>query len=382
MAHTWPLASAPARLSRNDNADALLNEWIVAWVEHQGGRDPLHLVDANIFYPEHGTLAYSEYLLVPAALGAPLRAAGASPVLVYNLLVLVGLALTGWVGWLLITQWTGDPWAGVVGGIVLAFNAHTLTRLPQLQALHMEFLPFALLAFDRILEDKSRALPYTALFVALQGLTSYYGLILTLVALVVGWSVRFERRQIPPVLIAATISVVLMSPMLIWYARVGQVRPLDEVAAYSASARDYLATPARVHYETWSARFFGGTTALFPGIVALALTGVAIVSGAAVRDRRARMALAFGLAGFALSFGPSLPGYALLYRFIIPLQGIRNAARFGYLATAACAVLAGFGVAWLRRQWSGKRWMPALMIGLVVAANVDAFSGPIEYVEC
>nr|MBA3885268.1 hypothetical protein [Acidobacteriota bacterium] len=33
--HTWPLASAPGTLSRHDNADALLNEWAVAWVAHQ-----------------------------------------------------------------------------------------------------------------------------------------------------------------------------------------------------------------------------------------------------------------------------------------------------------------------------------------------------------
>src|SRR5262249_48930284 len=33
IVHTWPLATAPARLSRNDNADTMLNEWILAWVE-------------------------------------------------------------------------------------------------------------------------------------------------------------------------------------------------------------------------------------------------------------------------------------------------------------------------------------------------------------
>src|SRR5690349_10167566 len=50
--HTWPLATAPGRLSRNDNADTILNEWTMAWVAHQLPRHPLHLFDANIFYPE------------------------------------------------------------------------------------------------------------------------------------------------------------------------------------------------------------------------------------------------------------------------------------------------------------------------------------------
>jgi hypothetical protein len=41
--HTWPLAAGPGTLSRHDNADAMLNEWIVAWVAHQVPRAPLHL---------------------------------------------------------------------------------------------------------------------------------------------------------------------------------------------------------------------------------------------------------------------------------------------------------------------------------------------------
>ena len=51
VVHTWPLASAPGRLSRDDNADTLLNQWIISWVAHQASHDPLHLIDANIFYP-------------------------------------------------------------------------------------------------------------------------------------------------------------------------------------------------------------------------------------------------------------------------------------------------------------------------------------------
>jgi hypothetical protein len=381
--HTWPLATDPAHLSRNDNADAVLNEWIVAWVGHEAPRRPAGVLDGNMFYPERRTLAYSEYLAVPAALGAPVQALGGSPVLVYNLLILAGMTLTGWAGWLLITRWTGDPWAGAFAGIIMAFNAHTLTRLPQLQALHVWFLPLALLALDRLLDRGAPFKPAMglALVVALQGLTSYYSLILTVTALGVGWLVRFERRHVASVLTAAALALVVLAPALLPYAQLGQVRPLDEIAAYSAAARDYLATPARVHFDTWSARYFGGTTALFPGLIALALGAVALASGVAFRDKRARMALAFGVAGFALSFGPALPGYAVLYRVLIPLQGIRNAARFGYLTTVALAILSGFAVAWIRARWRDARWMPALVGLLLVATNVDAFSGPIEYVQ-
>ena len=389
VVHTWPLATAPARLSRNDNADAVLNEWIVAWVAHQAPSDPRHLFDANIFFPERKTLAYSECLLVPSAMGAPALWLGASPVLVYNLLLLAGLTLTGWASCLLVWRWTDDLAAGLVSGVLVAFNAHTLTRLSQLQAFHLEFLPLALLTLDALLTaPRLRHALWLGLWFALQSLSSYYSMIFTTMALVVGGLVRPEdwwgaraRRLLPLVGLAAGFALVLVVPFLLPYTRLGQVRELEEVASYSAAWRDYLATPARVHYGLWSQRFFGGTTSLFPGVTSLALSLVALAGGTLAADRRARMALAFGVAGMALSFGPSMPGYALLYRLLPPLQGIRNAARFGYLAILACAILSGFAVAAIRARWRGARWTPAFVALVFIGANLDAFSGPIAYVD-
>ena len=70
--HTWPLASELGTLSRHDNADAVLNEWIVAWTAHVLPREPWRLFDAPIFYPEPNTLAFSEHLIVQSLMGAPL----------------------------------------------------------------------------------------------------------------------------------------------------------------------------------------------------------------------------------------------------------------------------------------------------------------------
>jgi len=365
----------------------MLNEWIVAWVDHQAAVDPAHLANANIFFPERDTLAYSEYLLVPAALGAPVRWLGGSAVLEYNLLVILGLALTGFAGFLLIARWTRDVAAGIVGGVILAFNAHTLTRLPQLQALHVEFIPLSLIALDCLLEHAG-AVVALAVCVVLQGLTSYYALVLTVTALAAGWLVRVEdwrsdrvRLNIRRVLIAAALALAILIPAFLPYIRLGHFRTLDEAARYSASLKDYLATPARIHYGTWSAKFFGDPTALFPGVTAIVLSLIAIATGTVIRNPRARMALAIGIAGVILSFGPSVPGEALLYRLIVPLEGIRNMARFGYLATVAMAILAGFGIAWMRSRWPSARWMPIAIGALFLFANLDAFSAPIEYVD-
>src|SRR5262249_19090067 len=141
VVHTWPLATAPGRLSRNDTADTVHHEWILAWDAHQLSHDPRHLFDANIFYPEPDTLAYSDHLIVQGVIAAPLFWLGASPVLAYNLLLMAGLALTAWTTSLVMTRWTGSRVAGLFSGSLMAFNAMTLTRLAEIQDQHFEFFP-------------------------------------------------------------------------------------------------------------------------------------------------------------------------------------------------------------------------------------------------
>ena len=45
----------------------------------------------------------------------------------------------------------GDRLAALVAGSLFAFNTHTLTRLPHVQALHAYGLPLALLFADRLI---------------------------------------------------------------------------------------------------------------------------------------------------------------------------------------------------------------------------------------
>ncbi len=135
---------------------------------------------------------------------------------------------------------------------------------------------------------------------------------------------------------------------------------------------------ADLHYAWWSHRFYTGADPLFPGVVPLALALVAVGSGLAWRDRRARMLLVAGLVGGALSFGPSFPPYVWLYHALPVFQGIRGPARFGYVAILAVGVLAGFGLAFLRRRWAGgSRASSVLAVGAAVAialVNVEAFT--------
>jgi hypothetical protein len=392
--HTWPLVLAPAVLTRYDNADAQLNTWILAWVAHVLPRDPLHLFQANIFFPERDTLAYSEHLLVPALVGAPAAWLGAGPALVHNLVLMAGLTFTGWAVCHVVTRWTGDGWAGVLAGSLAAFNAHTLTRLPHVQAMHVEFLPMALLALDGVLRHaRTRDALRLAGWFTLQALCSGYLLGLAAVAMLAGAAARprewLGRRFVPVagrLALAAGLSVLLLLPLLIPYARAraeqGLTRPVEEVALYSAKPRDYVTTVSRVHFGLWSRRFYEANDALFPGVIAVALAGVAMATGRAWRDARARMLLAIGLLGFALSFGPALPFYRWLHEHVPLLQGIRGAARFGYLALLAIAGLAAFGLAGVRARCraTGRGQLAfGLSLACLAGVHIEALVAPVEY---
>ena len=312
------MAAAPGVWSRNDAPDYVLHEWIMAWVAHQIVADPLHLFDANIFYPDRYTLAYSDHLILQSLMGAPLTWSGGSPVLVHNLVLMAGFVLTGWTTALVVAAWTGSRTAGVLSGSLLAFNSFTLTRLAQMQDLHLEFFAPALFALDRFIvtTQTKDALKLAGWFV-LQALTGTYVMLFTAISLVVAAAARageFLGRRFVPVasraLLAAAVSTVVLTPVLVPYVlasrEVGLSRSLQETAEYAAEWTDYLAAAGRLHFGWWSGRFFKGD-ALFPGVVALLLTMVTLAAGIAFTDRRARMVLAIGLAALTLSFGPSLP---------------------------------------------------------------------------
>jgi hypothetical protein len=59
--------------------------------------------------------------------------------------------------------------------------------------------------------------------------------------------------------------------------------------------------------------------------------------------------VAIGLTGFILSLGLRTPLYSWLYAVFPLMRGLRAAARLGNLFLLAMAILAGFGLAALRR---------------------------------
>ncbi len=380
--HTWPLASAPHRLSLNHNADAQLNTWIISWIAHTLPTHPTTLWQGNIFQPGEQALRFSEPLVVPALAGAPILWLGGSPVLMFNIMLIVGLASTAFAGWWVVTRWTGSPRAGLVAGTLLAFNPHLLTRLPHIQAAHAWGLILTCYFADQALRGRGHWWPLLIIW-PLVAATSLHWLLFSAGAVVLLTLITvIETRNISGVVRLGTATAggaVLALPVLWPHLTNGVRRPLEQVTDFSATLGGYLTSMSRMH-AGWTAPFF--TTDIdvfFPGVVALVLAAAGITT--AWRSGIARQApsrvvwlATLAGAGVVLSLGTGTPLYGWLYEALPPLQGIRAAARFSMWYLLAVAVLAGMAVAWLERQVRPTvvPWLVTLIVAGVTAENLMA----------
>lgn len=360
--HTWPLASAPHRLSLNHNADAQLNAWIVSWIAHVLPTTPAQFWQGNIFQPGEQALTFSEPLVIPAIAGAPVFWLSGSAVLTFNVLLILGLAATAWTGWWVVSRWTSSNGAGLVAGTLLTFNAHLLTRLPHLQAAHAWGLVLVWGAAYALLTSRGRWW-WLSLAVAATAATSLHWLVFAVIGTgLMAVTVWTGWRSLARVAAAGAAGIAIALPVL-WPHIVNTLRrPLEQVADFSATPAGYLASLSHLH-RGWSAPFFTvDTNVFFPGVLALAAAAFGLVTH--WKQPLVRWALALVVVGFVLSLGTATPVYEWAYRAFPPMQGIRAAARFGMLALAGIAVLAAFAVR--RAPW----WAAALMLAGVTVEQL------------
>jgi hypothetical protein len=369
VAHTWPLASAPHRLSLNHNADAQLNAWIVTWIAHVLPTEPSQFWQGNIFQPGEAALTFSEPLVVPALAGAPVFWLTGSAVLTFNLLLLAGLTMTAWTTWRVVAGWTGSSNAGLLAGALITFNAHLLTRLPHLQAAHAWGLLLVWGTAWALLQGKGRWW-WLAGAVTLVAATSLHWLVFAVIGVglmvVTLWP---PRARVVAVVAGGAAGVLAALPVLWPHLTDGVRRPIEQVADFSATPGGYLSSMSWLH-RGWSTNAATVETNLwFPGVVCLVLATVGLVVGWKT-SRLTRWALALVLVGFVLSLGTATPVYEWVYRLFPPVQG-------GLWALVGLALLAAIAVAWLER-----RLRPGMARVLVVAsiglATVEAVHSPIH----
>jgi type II secretory pathway pseudopilin PulG len=380
---TFPFVTQLDRVSRSENSDGQWSIWSVAWVARTLVTDPANLFNANIFYPHRQTLAFSENNLAAGVLAVPIYWASKNPYLTLNVVFLLSMAVSFAGAYYLVRHLTGDRRAAVVSGICFAFCPYVFARTSHIQLLMTGGLPFALLAFHRLLAVPSwRRGVVLGLVIAAQATVSGYYAILT--ALMIGGAVLTvaltrgmwrNARFWGAVAIAAAVTLVFLMPLAAPYFRLqresGFARPLAEAALYSADWRAYLASSAWAH--RWMLEPLGRwKEVLFPGFVATVLGVTGLVIGWRRGGRGRDTAVVYGvLTALAVwvSLGPSGGLYSWLYRAVPVFEWLRAPARFGVLVALGLSVLAGLALSNLVPR-TRRGTLAAAVIALAAAAEL------------
>lgn len=368
-----------------DLADPLLNSWTLAWVIHQLPRSPLHLFDANIFFPESGTLAFSEHLLGVALLVAPVQVVFQQAVATHNVALLLSIALSGYGLFRLVRWLTGSAAAAWVAGSLFAYAPYRLGHLSHLQLQAAGFIPLVFVCLSRYLDEgRPRQALGVAIFVWFTSAScGYYG-IFTWIMLAVAipyellrsGAVRCPRRTVG-LAFALLLSALAYLPLAVPYMRLGRDfgfhRPLERVETGSARPKSYVRSQAPLH------QFLGlpagnPEKSLFPGLTVLILGSIALYK----LNRRSGLYLLLGGFAFWASLGPSAGLYRWLHGLVPGVSGLRVPARFSIYVFFALSVLAGFAVnALLSRR--GSRVRIACAVGLAVAPLAESIHRPLHF---
>jgi hypothetical protein len=350
--------------------DCLLHAWTIAWDQHALATAPCAIADANIFHPERGTLFYSDHLLGPALLTAPLRLVTDDVLLVHNLLTIAAPILDALALYALAFDLTGSVAAAMIGGLVYGFAPlRFVADACQIQMTAAWWLPLALLAGIRAVRGQGARWGVVAgLALLAQGLTGIYLTAFFLpfwaLAHVVWW------RRHPPaaarsgwitLLAAELAAIALLLPTALAY---------RGVQAHLGTERSpFLNAILSLHWEMLAEHVPWVTTLV---LVLLALVRPFDLPGRLRRERALFLTIVAG--ALVLGLGPALPLPAGLgtipgpYRLLVELPGftaLRVPARMLHVALLGASVLAAGGVVVLRTvAWR----RPALVTGLAIVA--------------
>ncbi|HYS52238.1 MAG TPA: hypothetical protein VER58_00570 [Thermoanaerobaculia bacterium] len=355
---TWPL-------TRNLNravaypGDPYINTWILDWDWYATFHRPLHLFDANAFYPARYSLAYSENLYGIALLLFPFRAAGSGPITAHNIAVLLGFAFCGYGAYALGRLMTGSGPAGIVAGIFYEFVPYRFTHLPHVQHIWAGTLPILLAALLWYAQKPTwqRAALFGAAFL-FNGLCNIHWLLFGSVA--VAATIVIVRPRLLPLTVCTAFAILLLAVFLQPYREAADIFGMrwswSETRLFSAMPSDWLISnfhnrlyaPLRnpsVDPERW----------LFPGALSLILGALAFMS----RNRKPLQIAGLWIGiGFFGSLGLHTVFHRFLFRYVPVFQAVRVPARWAAIALVGLAILVAIGTALIAR---GRTWVSVIV---------------------
>lgn len=365
-----------------DLGDPLFSIWRLEWIAHQLRVSPRDVFNANIFFPERLTFTYSDSMLLPGVLVAPLLWLGIDARIVYNILLLAGFLSVALAYFFLCQELTGDVQAAVAAGLIGGLHPYHFEHYSHVELQLFFWIPLALVCLQRWLRcGRCRYAVFLGLVVSAQALSSmYYGLMMAVyllpcaICLAAGWRIQPTRKLIGGALLAVIVSlpaaVLLAVPYIESRAARGD-RDIGTTLLYSASPQDYLEANGR---SALYGEVFQGAERqerqLFQGFSPLVLG----FAGAWIPHSAAQMTyLVAGSLAFDWSLGFNGLGYQFLYNYVFPFRGIRAPVRFVVFVMTTLIILSAFGVRRILRLTNRRQHRLGLLAMLILGILVDVW---------
>jgi hypothetical protein len=360
-------------------ADVTFEAWLVARNARTLLHEPWRIFDTEHCAPGERTLTLGVPMLTMGLVAVPATLLG-DPILSYNAALVALVFVSALSMYLLATDWTGVPAAGIAAGLLFGFHDLRIGNLYHPAELDIAWTVFALFFARRLFSDgRWRDAVGLAVACALQIAASFYP---TLAAVflappLAAWLLlAYGLRRVRPSQLAFVVGAVALAAAIVLgpYLEQRGASPghLQREIQYYAVWSEYL--PGRPFFPGW---VLLGLMALglswprrlgFPGLPrdprwALACAGilVAIIAGGSLGDTI--------LAPFGV--GPDAPvPYEILARVLPGLDTVRVVLRLSIGVVLVASLLAAAGVAGCWRC-AGRFALPGAL-GLIALSAVEA----------
>jgi hypothetical protein len=369
---TRPLVLHP-RTTMFAGYDTATHTWTLHWlVSHFF--EPSRIFEGNLYYPHpHGVLL-TEADLGTAVLLLPFRFLSSDPVLLYNAGSVLALAFGAWAFGLLARTLSGSFWAGLGGGVLAAFGSNQVRHLHHLDLITTGWIALFLLGLHRVLEEETpwgvALLSGIAAALTVQS-NGYYTVAMAAVGallLAVSWR-RLTRTRVRALLLTVVVASLLSFPYIRDFTAIKSELHLRRGLGWSEHMAFHPASDLGNSGYLEGALLGRGGECLFPGMLTLALAGLALW-------KRAPQAAFYAAAVVLLvmvSLGPtwtlggwSVPSPYRLLAVVPPFDSMRHPSTFAEFACFLLGVLASLGFARLPH----RAWLGALFVALALAETL------------
>src|SRR4051812_31131851 len=186
LVFAYPVSLHPASLRFPTGPDGALGWYLLGWDTHAFLHRPWNIFDANIYYPEHLTLAYGENVIGLAFFAAPVIWLTGNLLLAANVVSLSSAMLCGLGAYVLARRVGLTVAAAIICGIIFECAPPRFFRIGQINLSSVEWIPFGLAALHAYVDSgRRRALHLAIACFTMQALSCAYAAAFMTIAVLV-----------------------------------------------------------------------------------------------------------------------------------------------------------------------------------------------------